>query len=210
MKIDTIEANRYLSKDIKLFYDLDYTGFGNSKNPDFLNILKNTFAKEDDLALKNSKDSVRKYIHCFLEGIIKKHYGVKFVICSVPRSKANFSPNQLLFQKAISEAIFDLNKKYFNVLIDGVNVIKRTKNVKTTHIKSPNYANDGDYPYIGITRNTCIIDNERIKNANVILIDDIYTKTINIIEDCVQTLLDFDANVICVYCIAQTKKKELI
>ncbi|HFP7737366.1 TPA: hypothetical protein ACHD50_001412, partial [Campylobacter lari] len=82
--------------------DLDYIGFGNSKNPDFLNILKNTFAKENDLVLKNSKDNAKKYIHCFLEGIIKKNYGIKFVICSVPRSKADFLPSQLLFQKAIS------------------------------------------------------------------------------------------------------------
>ncbi|HEB9342980.1 TPA: hypothetical protein RZK39_000291 [Campylobacter coli] len=210
MKTNTIEKNEYLSKNIELFYDLDYTRFGDDKNPDFLNILKNTFSQENELVLKASKDNAKRYIYCFLEGVIKKYRGQNFVICSVPRSKANFLPNQLLFQKAISEAIDELNKKYFNVLIDGVNFIKRKKNVKTTHIKSSNYQNDGDYPYPGITKKTCFIDYKKINNANVVLIDDIYTKTINVIEDCIQALLDFNADVKCVYCIAQTKKKELI
>lgn len=128
MKTNTIEKNEYLSKNIELFYDLDYTRFGDDKNPDFLNILKNTFSQENELVLKASKDNAN--IYCFLEGVIKKYRGQNFVICSVPRSKANFLPNQLLFQKAISEAIDELNKKYFNVLIDGVNFIKRKKMLK--------------------------------------------------------------------------------
>lgn len=62
MKTNTIEKNEYLSKNIELFYDLDYTRFGDDKNPDFLNILKNTFSQENELVLKASKDNANIYI----------------------------------------------------------------------------------------------------------------------------------------------------
>lgn len=65
--------------------------------------------------------------------------------------------------------------------------------------------NSGSKPYPGITRETCYIDKEKIKNKTIILIDDIYTKTVNIDEDCIQALLDAGAKDVIFYAIARTQ-----
>jgi hypothetical protein len=43
-------------------------------------------------------------------------------------------------------------------------------------------------PYIGITNATCNISDDVI-GKDILLIDDIYTKTVNIDEDAIQSLL---------------------
>ncbi|MDD6911610.1 hypothetical protein [Actinobacillus minor] len=35
-----IEQNIFLNRNIKAFFDLDYIGFGQVGNPDFINVLK--------------------------------------------------------------------------------------------------------------------------------------------------------------------------
>ena len=50
---------------------------------------------------------------------------------------------------------------------------------------------------------TCDISPE-VKGRNILLIDDIYTKTVNIDEDVIQTLLTKGANSVTFYAIGQT------
>ena len=72
-----------------------------------------------------------------------------------------------------------------------------------THVKHDTGWNQGNSPYPGITNDTCKISN-KIAGANIILIDDIYTKTANVIEDCVQALRNKGARDIIVYTVAKT------
>ena len=64
-------------------------------------------------------------------------------ICRIPRSKVNMQDSQLLFQAAVREAIelvndeWSVHNKEYNTnykLIDGINCIKRIKDVPTTHL----------------------------------------------------------------------------
>ena len=49
------------------------------------------------------------------------------------------------------------------------------------------------------------IDNNFVEGKNVILVDDIYTKDVNVAEDCIQTLFDFGAKDVILYTVAKTK-----
>lgn len=58
-------------------------------------------------------------------------------------------------------------------------------------------------PYPGITKETCIISND-VKGKEILLIDDLYTETINIDEDAIQALIDFGANSVVFYALGKT------
>jgi len=62
-------------------------------------------------------------------------------------------------------------------------------------------------PYVGITKETCSIYPEKIINQNVLLIDDIYTKGVNIDEDCIQALYDNGAANVVFYSIGKSKRR---
>jgi hypoxanthine-guanine phosphoribosyltransferase len=68
------------------------------------------------------------------------------------------------------------------------------------------YGGDGDMPYPGITKHTCKISNE-VKGKDILLIDDIYTRTINIDEDAIEALLEKRAKSVVFYSVAKTKPK---
>ncbi len=111
----------------------------------------------------------------------------RLLVCRIPRSKVNMQDSQLLFQLAVREAIEmvnDLyNKKHHTEfkLIDGIDLIKRIKDVPTTHLT-------GDKAYPGITKDSCFISNE-VVGKRILLIDDIYTLGVGVVEDCIQALL---------------------
>lgn len=91
--------------------------------------------------------------------------------------------------------------------LNGLDDIERKINTKTTHFhKKPEYGGDGEYPYPGITNDTCEIS-QNVRNKNILLIDDIYTKTININEDCIQALLDKGAKSVILYTVAKNVDK---
>lgn len=45
----------------------------------------------------------------------------------------------------------------------------------------------------------------KIKDKNIILVDDIYTPNVNVAEDCIQTLFDLGAKDVILYVIAKTR-----
>ncbi|WP_454951998.1 hypothetical protein [Capnocytophaga granulosa] len=130
----------------------------------------------------------------------------KFTICVVPRSKAesNYHPNQLLFKRTISNFAQSNN----HILIDGTSFIIRHTNTRTTHIRKylEGFNNDGELPRPGLAKETCHFSNE-LWGKDVILIDDIYTKTVNIDEDVIQSLLDNGVRSIVFYAIGKTVLK---
>ena len=126
-------------------------------------------------------------------------------VCVVPRAKADdsYRANQLLFKSTIKTVVNELNG-----FEDGTEFIVRHTNTKTTHLRKPieEYVNDGDEPYPGITDDTCnILSN--VQGKNILLIDDIYTQTVNIDEDAIQLLLDRGANSVVFYAVAKTIQK---
>lgn len=133
-------------------------------------------------------------------------------ICmGVPRAKAlsNFVGSQLMFLEGIKKAVSDIKRGGVKVE-DGTDYIVRHTDTRTTHMRrgSPwGYQNHGEWPYTGITKDTCRIVQEKITSKKIILIDDIYTKNVNIDEDCIQALYDNGAKSVIFYAIALTKGK---
>ena len=121
-------------------------------------------------------------------------------VCVIPRAKANYLKSQLLFKSTIGNVVNKINSLY-----NGIDYITRYINTKTTHFKRPipNYNNDGREPYPGITNDTCEISSE-VRGKDILLIDDLYTKTVNIDEDAIQALLNNGANSVTFYSIGRT------
>jgi predicted amidophosphoribosyltransferase len=196
----TIKQNDYLNKDIQGYYNCDYVGYQKKGNPDFINHLKNMSKRYNELNLVNDFISVCDISGNDLQEIVDKEHLSDFIVCVVPRSKSErkYSQSQLLFKKAISSTIDKLG--YSN----GTSAIKRVKDTKTTHDwRLEN--NSGENPYIGITRDTCEINQEAISDKNIILVDDVYTDGVNVAEDCIQTLLDLGAKSVILYIVAKTR-----
>ncbi|CAA6820516.1 MAG: Amidophosphoribosyltransferase [uncultured Sulfurovum sp.] len=192
----TIKSNNFLSKDIKAFYSKHYTGMGYNGNPDYLNKLKNTYDYDSSFTM----DAVIALKEVLLEDLPQIPNINSLAICVVPRAKAEdtYTPNQLLFKSTIQKVISMSN------FYDGIKYIVRHTNTKTTHLPetTPNYNNDGDSPYPGITIETCTISSD-VKGKDILLIDDVYTKGVNIDEDAIQALLNCGVNSIAFYAVAK-------
>mgnify|MGYP000873240942 CR=1 FL=1 len=196
--------NSYLNIETLGYYHQFYTGYQKPNNPDFLNVLKNTYDDEDYSNLIIAKQKVENILRKDIHQILEENGWEKCVITGVPRSKSydSYSENQLMFKRAIADFAKETNN-----IFDGTDYIIRQENTKTTHIRKPvNYNNDGEMPYPGITAKTCCIDGKMIKNKKIILVDDIYTKYINIDEDCIQALYSSGAEKVILYVIGYTKK----
>ena len=203
-----IKANEFLQKKITAFYHIDYVGMGKPGNPDYVNHLKNTYDKSPKAKLNSAVQDLEKVLEEDLPQILEILDIEELTVCVVPRSKAenNFSVNQLLFRSTICNVVNRLDG--FN---NGTNYIIRHTNTKTTHLpeNTPNYNNDGESPYPGITDDTCDIS-ESVKGQDILLIDDIYTRGVNIDEDTIQTLLDKGAKSVYFYAIGRTGQAEFI
>lgn len=197
-----IQANEYLSKNIQAYYHQDYTTFGAAGNPDYLNHLKNQFGDTDDSTLQNGIDALKKILEVDFPKIKCIHSNINLAVCVIPRAKieSSYSANQKLFKKALS-VIVDKQSGFSN----GITYIFRHTNTRTTHMNRSGYGGDGNMPYPGITNDTCKISDE-VEGKDILLIDDIYTKTINIDEDAIQALLDKGARNVYFYAVGKTFK----
>jgi hypothetical protein len=188
-----VYKNSFLTKNVIAYFNRPYTGFKNYRNPDFLNTLKNTFDREDLMALNAARKEVESILLADLQSIMRQHNFLNCICVCVPRAKAldSYTHRQLFFREAVKNAS---NK--ISGLVDGTDVIVRHTNTFTTHLGKATEEgrllvdNDGERPYPGITKKTCHIEKEKIVCQNVILVDDIYTNGVNIDEDCIQALLE--------------------
>jgi len=199
----TINANQYLKQNIQGYYHDEYQGGGNYKISGTIENLITTF-KNDIPPYKN----IITYFKFLSDGTVERKLSIleikqnsqnELTICIIPRAKAEntYNQNQLLFKKVIQDIIYKLN------FLNGSDYIKRVKNTRTTHRNRAGYGGDGDMPYPGITKDTCYISSDVI-NKDILLIDDLYTKTINIDEDAIQALLDNGANSVIFYAVGKT------
>lgn len=200
-----IEKNNYLSQNIQGFFHTHFGGVDLPNNPNFLYKLKNDY--HHNWTTENLKAAMLEFANILNVDLpkIQTHLNnTAITVCVVPRSKADktYHSNQLLFKATIKHVVNKLG------ITDGTDFIIRHTNTKTTHLRKPveGFDNDGDLPYVGITKATCNISNNVI-GKDILLIDDIYTKTVNIDEDAIQALLSKGANSVAFYAIGNTVSK---
>ena len=193
-----IQANNFLRQNIQAFYHTDYTGFNNPGNPDYINTLKNTFNSYSQYVLNQAVQQLTNVLLEDLPQILNLLRINPLTACVIPRAKANYHPNQMLFKTTVQNVINQLEGFY-----DGTNYIIRHTNTRTTHLNRSGHGGDGDLPYVGITQNTCNIS-PNVNSEDILLIDDLYTRTINIDEDAIQALLNNGANSVYFYSVGKT------
>ena len=200
----TIETNQYLTQETQGFYHTDFGGVNLPNNPNYLYKLKNDpHHNWSDDRIRQSQEQLYRVLLIDLPEVLN-HIGKNpLTVCVVPRAKADntYNPNQLLFKAGVRNSVITLG----NSFIDGTNYIQRHTNTKTTHLRKPieGYNNDGSNPYVGITNATCNISNNVI-GKDILLIDDIYTRTVNIDEDAIQALISKGAKSVSFYAIGKT------
>mgnify|MGYP002725571693 CR=1 FL=1 len=199
-----IECNQYLRENTQAFYNSNYFGGGRWKVEGTIeNIvctLKNDIEPYADSILQNKVQELSQILVNDLPEILKYTELNTITVCVVPRAKASYNENQLFFKSTIREVISKLSG-----FIDRTDFIIRHTDTRTTHRDRSGYGGSGKMPFPGITRETCAISEEVI-GKNILLIDDIYTKSINIDEDAIQALLDKGANKVFFYAIGRTVK----
>lgn len=200
----TIEKNAYVERDINGYYHQYYTGYNQPGNPDFLNTLKNTFLSILESHLVEARNQVVEILNEDIPQIMRKEGLSNCILICVPRAKSlhSYSKLQLMFKEAVKISAKSIPDTY-----DGTDCIQRIRNTFTTHLRNaPNIPNDGHKPYPRITIHTCEIDNKLFNDRSIILIDDIYTKSVNVDEDCIQALIDNGAKNVIFYAIGYTRR----
>lgn len=200
----TIERNNHLTQNIQGFYHTDFGGSKLPNNPNFLYKLKNDpHHNWSDYHIQEAQQQFLRILLIDFPEIVRQIGITPLTVCVVPRAKAEntYRQNQLLFRATISNAVNQLGNNF----IDGSNFIVRHTNTKTTHLRRPidGYVNDGLEPYPGISYDTCHFS-ANINGRDILLIDDIYTRTVNIDEDMIQSLLNCEANSVTFYAIGNT------
>lgn len=195
-----LEENDYLNHKISAFYHGTHKSW-NDTQVGFINTLKN-----DDGTFSNAKkefgftlfQATQKLYDCLGKDLpeIAKDCDANLTICVVPRSNCNakYNSNQLLFSNTIKKFVLD-NLKLFN---DGTDYITRIQDTPTTHL-----TRDYNSVEVGITKETCEFSSE-IKGKDILLIDDIYTNSVNIDEDAIQALFDKGAKSVIFYSLGKT------
>lgn len=200
----TIERNQYLTQNTQGFYHTDFGGTQLPNNPNYLYKLKNDpHHNWTDFRIQEAQQELLRVLVVDLPDVQNHINKNPITICVVPRAKADntYNPNQLLFKATVRNAVNVLGNNF----IDGTNFIERHSNTKTTHLRRPmeGFVNDGLNPFVGITNATCHISNNII-GKDILIIDDIYTMTVNIDEDVIQALISKGANSVSFYAIGKT------
>lgn len=196
-------VGKFLKSNVTAFYHSDYNSGGAWEMQDTIENMIWTLKNDVDAfpeRLTKAQEKLSLIISEDLQEILKKLRKVKLTICVVPRSKAEnyYRKDQLLFRETISNVV-DKMPNFEN----GTSYIIRHKNTRTTHLDRNGEGGDGNLPYPGITTDTCTIS-KQIKGKDILLIDDLYTKSVNIDEDAIQSLIDNGANSVCFYSIGKT------
>lgn len=206
MKSFTIERNEFLKIDTQGYYHSEYRSGGAWRIvgtiENIVCTLKNDITPYTEEVLQNACRRLKEIMRQDLPEILKSSGKNELLVCVVPRAKVNYRPNQLYFKKTVSEVIRNISG-----FIDGTEYIKRVQDTKTTHRAKWGYGGGGDMPYPGITKNTCKIS-AHIKDKDILLIDDLYTRTVNVDEDAIQALYDYEAKSVIFYSIGYTVRND--
>lgn len=206
------QRGQFLSQPIDAFYHSDYQGGDETQRntigtvENVICTLKNRFQNKSKEVLLQAENDLIGILKVDLPLILQKTRKDNLTVCVIPRAKAEgyYSENQKLFRKVISLVVDKLSQ-----FDNGISYIIRHTNTRTTHLDRSGHGGEGDLPYPGITKNTCTISSE-VKGKDILLIDDLYTKTVNIDEDAIQALLDKGANSVVFYAIGKTLQRNTL
>lgn len=201
MNTFTIESNCFLKRKVSGFYHTDYLGMNRPGNPNYLNKLKNDRFDFSKKIIKSAADDVEKILTSQLNNVLEEFQLDKAAICVMPRAKTpcTYRKNQLYFSRTVSKVARNIAN-----VEDGTDWIVRHTSTRTTHLHFSD--TEGSTPYIGITTDTCEISTA-VEGKDIILVDDVYTKHVNVNEDALQALLDAGANSVQLFVVAKTKKR---
>ncbi|MDU1261087.1 MAG: phosphoribosyltransferase [Veillonella sp.] len=203
----TLRKNDYLSRHTLGYFHQLYLGYQKPGNPDFLNTLKNMLNRYSNYQIEAARQEVYDRVRKDLPAIIAERELDEVVVVVVPRSKVFKNPSQLGFRLTIQDCVRVLRNNGYPNIIDGTECIKRHTDTKTTHLHKflAGFYNTGHAPYVGITKATCHIDADKVRGKTIILVDDIYTKTVNVDEDCIEALYKAGAERVILYVIGYTQ-----
>lgn len=199
-----IKANGYLSRNICAFNHADYKGGGNWRIQgtieNLICTLKNDITPYPQSVLNDATAKLSSILSEDLPQILEATNSQMLRVCVIPRAKHEeyYSSNQKLFRYTVQQII----KAQYG-FEDGTHDIIRHTDTKTTHLARRGNGGNGPTPYRGITNDTCTISNN-VYGKDILLIDDLYTRTVNIDEDAVQALLDNGAKSVVFYSIGKT------
>ena len=206
---NSLQKGLFLQNPVQAYYHADYHS-GNQMQREtvgtienIITTLKNQFKDKSQDLLRQAGKRLITILNTDLPQVLRQEKKIELVACVIPRAKPEsaYINTQLVFKKAVKASI--VNLKGF---IDGTNYIVRHTSTRTTHMDKSGYGGNGNLPYPGITKETCTIS-DKIKNKDILLIDDLYTAKVNIDEDAIQTLLDKGANSVIFYSLGKTIKE---
>ena len=205
MKRFTLQANDTLSSCVHAFYHEDYMGGGRFRLSGTIEKLICTLKNDippypTALELQSACQKLSQILRVDLPEVLRMS-GKSFLrVCVIPRAKKEdtYASNQLYLRATIQSVVQGLAGYE-----DGTHDIIRHTNTRTTHRNKSGHGGDGSLPYAGITKDTCTLSDDII-GKDVLLIDDLYTKTVNIDEDCLQALIDKGAKSVFFYSIGNT------
>lgn len=199
-------CDRFLTESVDAFYHSDYHGgdlelrktVGTVEN--VICTLKNQFLDKNEWNLGKAVEALTDILKTDLPEILRQTGKKELTVCVVPRAKRehSYSEKQKLFRKTVSAAVVELG-----TFLNGTKFILRERDTLTTHLRKSGYGGTGNAPYPGITKDTCSISPE-VRGRDILLIDDLYTRTINIDEDAIQALRDNGAESVVFYAVGKT------
>jgi hypothetical protein len=205
MKQFQILSNSFLSRDVKALCHEDYLGGGRFRVTGTIENLICTLKNDippypSAIELQNACNNLSHILRVELPEILMMSEKTLLRVCVIPRAKKEdlYALNQLYLRATIQSVVQSLPG-----LEDGTHDIIRHTNTRTTHRNKSGHGGDGKMPYPGITKDTCTLSDEII-GKDILLIDDLYTKTVNIDEDCLQALIDKGARSVFFYSIGKT------
>jgi hypothetical protein len=197
---------QFLNQTINAYYHADYQGGGDKWRvagtiENTICTLKNDITPYQPPVLQAAQNLLMGILREDLPQILSISHCPNLTVCVIPRAKAerSYRPNQLRFKQSVRTVVNQLTG-----FSDGTDFIIRQTNTKTTHLsRGFSGGGDGNMPYPGITVDTCSISND-VRGRDILLIDDLYTKSVNIDEDAIQALLNRGARTVIFYAIGKT------
>lgn len=203
------QRGKFLTKKVQAYYHDDYHGgdpelrdtAGTVEN--IITTLKNQFNNTSKGVLIQAGKNMIAILNKDLPQILWLTELDELVVCAIPRSKVEntYTSTQLLFKIAIKVSVEKLDK-----FIDGTDYIVRHTDTRTTHMDKSGRGGEGSLPYPGITKDTCTIS-DKVRGKDILLIDDLYTASVNIDEDAIQALFDNGARSVTFYSLGKTIKR---
>ncbi|MBQ3945766.1 MAG: amidophosphoribosyltransferase [Alphaproteobacteria bacterium] len=193
-----------LLQDTDAFCHLDYHGGGNWKVDgtieNMICTLKNDRTPYPQYLLDSVVSRLSSIIRVDLCTLMRELGSPSIRVCVIPRAKheEHYADNQKLFRRVVQDTV-----KSIGFFEDGTHDILRHTDTRTTHSNRSGNGGNGPMPYCGITNETCSIS-DLIEGKAILLIDDLYTKTVGIDEDAIQALYEKGAKKVYFYSIGRT------